>query len=401
LAAPHETLIEPTQPGSLPHWRDGVIEVTPLGDGARVGDFLRVADVVYADDPAWIPPLRLERRLHLSRQNPFNQHGRWQGWVAWRDGRPVGRISAQVDALHHERYGPDTGHFGFLDAIDDARVFEGLTAAAEAWLAQQGARCITGPFSLSINQECGVLIDGFEHPPAFMMPHARPWFAPRLEALGYNPAQDLLAYTIKTDFEHPEPLQALARRFEDRIHVRPLERGDFKAELERLRAIFNDGWADNWGFVPFTQAEFAELGQLLRAVLDDDAIQIAEVDGEPAAFIVALPDINEAIRDLGGSLLPFGWARMLTRLYARRLKRARVPLLGVRQAYQNTPLGTALAWRIIAASQEPLRRRGIEDLELSWILEGNRGIRKLGERTGARAYKRYRLYEKIIPPCLS
>jgi hypothetical protein len=351
---------------------------------------------VYADDPAWIPPLRLERRLHLSRQNPFTEHGHWQGWVAWHQGQPVGRITAQIDQLHQKRYGSRTGHFGFLDAIDDARVFQALTEVAEAWLAQQGVRYLTGPFNLSINQECGVLVDGFEHPPTFMMPHGRAWFAEQLEARGYQRAQDLLAYTIRTDFEHPEPLQALAQRFDDRIRVRPLNRRDFSAELERLRAIFNDGWAGNWGFVPFTQSEFKELGQMLRLLIDDDAIQIAEVDGEPSAFIVALPDINEAIRDLGGRLLPFGWARMLTRIYARRLKRARVPLLGVRRAYQNTPLGTTLAWRIIAACQQPLRRRGIEDLELSWILETNRGIRRLGERTGARVYKRYRLYEKTI-----
>lgn len=375
------------------------IDIRPLAAGATVTDFLRVADHVYADDPAWVPPLRLERRLHLSRRNPFTHHACWQGWVAWRQGQPVGRITAQVDELHRARYGADTGHFGFLDAIDDDAVFRELTRVAEDWLARRGTRRITGPFHFSVNQECGLLVDGFDEPPAIMMPHGRPWFAQHLEGQGYQGVRDLFAYKVATDFTPPPAFVGIADRFRDRIRVRPLDRNNLRGELECLRGLFNDAWAGNFAFVPFTRAEFAELGQLLIRLLDDDQVQIAELDGEPAAFIVGLPDLNQAIRDLNGRLLPGGWLRLLWRVRRHRLNRGRVPLMGVRRCYQNTPLGTALAWGVVAAVRDALLARGIEQTEMSWILEDNTGMRKLAERIGGVAYKRYRLYEKTIAPC--
>jgi hypothetical protein len=378
-------------------WQDDDIVIRPLGQGARVSDFLHVADRVYGDDPAWIPPLRLERRLHLSRQNPFTHHADWQGWVAWQSGQPVGRITAQVDALHRERYGDDTGHFGCLDAIDDETVFRGLTAVAEDWLARRGTRRITGPFNLSINQECGLLVAGFEHPPAFMMPHGRPWFARHLEALDYRPARDLLAYLGATNYTPPTALDAIQSRFQDRIRIRPIERRYFKRDLATLRELFNNAWAGNYGFVPFTEAEFAELGLLLRTLSDRHCIQIAELDGEPAAFNLGIPDLNQAIKDLNGRLFPTGWLTLLWRVHRHRVRYGRVPLMGLRRDLQNTPLGTALISGVMAAVKDAYLARGIEHTEMSWILEENQGMRKLAERLGGVPYKRYRLYEKTIP----
>lgn len=389
------------RPRAVPSWEEDAIAIFPLGGGARLGDFLRVAEHVYANDPAWVTPLRLERRLHLSRRNPFTHHARWQGWVAWQRGRPVGRITAQIDELHRARYGGDTGHFGFLDAVDDESVFHGLTRVAEDWLARNGTRRVTGPFNFSVNQECGLLVDGFDEPPAVMMPHGRPWFAQHLEKQGYQGVRDLLAYKVATDFTTPAAFRGVSKRFRERIRIRPLDRRALNRELECLRDLFNDAWSDNFAFVPFTRAEFIELGQLVRWLLDDQAVQIAELDGEPAAFIVGMPDLNQAIRDLNGRLLPLGWLRVLWRVRRCRLTKGRVPLMGVRRCYQNTPMGTALAWAVVAAVREGLLARGIEQTEMSWILEDNTGMRKLAERIGGTPYKRYRLYEKTIGPCAS
>lgn len=386
----------PAEPARL---EEGATSVVPVGGGCRMRDFLQAAETVYADDPAWIKPLSLERRLHLSSQNPFTKHAHWQAWVAWQDDRPVGRITAQVDALHRRHYGSDTGHIGFIEGLDDASVFRGLTLAAEDWLAREGTRRISGPFNLSINQECGVLVDGFDRPPAFLMPHGRPWFANHLEALDYRPVRDLFAYIGATDFAPPRTLQALAHRFQDRIHVRPMGARGFKRDLEALRGLFNDAWTDNYGFVPFTRAEFDELGLLLRVLGHRDCIQIAELDGEPAAFNLGIPDINQAIKDLNGRLFPTAWLRLLWRIKRNRVPYGRVPLMGVRGDLQNTPLGTALIWGVMVAVKDAFLARGIETTEMSWILEDNKGMRKMAEQLGGRAYKRYRLYEKTIEPC--
>lgn len=375
---------------------DGV-RLYRVDEERHLSAFLDVPGEVYRHDPAWIPPLRLERRLHLSRRNPYFRHGRWQAWVAFRQGRPVGRISAQVDARVRRLHGEDLGHFGFLEAVDDPAVFQRLLGAAEEWLRARGTARIQGPFNFSINQECGLLVEGFEHPPMIMMAHGRPHYGPRLEELGYEPVRDLLAYRIRGDFDHPPPMRRLVERYRDRIRVRPLRGDRLDEELELMRGVFNDAWAENWGFVPFSEAEFADLGKQLHLFVDDELVRIAELDGEAAAFIVALPNLNEAIRDLEGRLLPLGWAKLLWRLYGGRIRSARIPLVGVRRRHQRSPLGAALALSLVASLQEPGLERGIRDVELSWILEENVGMRSILDILGARPYKRYRIFEKALP----
>jgi hypothetical protein len=255
---------------------------------------------------------------------------------------------------------------------------------------------VTGPFNLSVNEECGLLVDGFETPPCIMMGHARPYYGQHLEQLGFGKARDLLAYHVAPDFEAPKVMRSLARKASTRVRVRQLQRKRFAAELAVLRDIFNDAWSQNWGFVPFTEAEFEEVGKAMSFLLDDDFVQIAEVDGEPAAMIIALPNINEAIRDLHGRLLPFGWLKLLWRLKVRYPRSARVPLMGVRKQFQHSRLGPTLAFMVIDAVRQALIRRGIRDVELSWILEDNAGMRNIIESIGGIAYKRYRLYEKSL-----
>ncbi|GMR12935.1 MAG: protein YghO [Gemmatimonadota bacterium] len=377
--------------------RESVV-VRPVLTRRDLSAFINVPHHVYQDDPAWIPPLRLERRLHLSpRHNAYFQHAYWRGWVASRDRQPVGRISAQIDELERQHHGADRGQFGFLDATDDRSVFAALFNAAEEWLLAEGAHRIRGPFNFSINQECGLLVDGFEHPPMVMMGHGRPYYEAHLRHLGYAPAKDLLALWIESDFEHPPVMQSLLKRYARRIRVRPMNGGDVGEEFELLRTIFNDAWANNWGFVPFTEAEFSEIGKQLRMLVSDDLVQIADVDGVAAAFMICLPNLNEAIRDLDGRLFPFGWAKALWRLRRRRVRTGRIALMGVRRQYHDSPLGAALAMSVIGATQAPTLRQGIEGAELSWILEDNGGLLNILETLGARPYKRYRIFEKTLP----
>ena len=390
-AAARSMTTHPTSSGPAP------LRITAVDSRAALDRFIRVPCGIFASDPAWIQPLVIERRLHLStRSNPYFQHARWQAWIAWRGQQPVGRISAQIDALHLEHHNDATGFFGMLDAEDREETFGALLATAERWLRDQGMRRVRGPFNLSINEEMGVLVEGFDTPPVFMMGHARPYYGARIEQCGYRKAVDTLAYMINSDFEASPVMRRLVAASAHRVRVRPLDPKRFDAEIALLRDIFNDAWAENWGFVPFTAAEFLELGRNLRFLVDPELIQIAEVDGEAAAFMVVIPNINEAIRDLRGRLFPFGWLKLLWRLKVRYPSTARVPLMGVRRRYQRTRIGPALAFLVIAACRTPTRQRGVGEVELSWILEDNAGMRSIIESIGGRAYKRYRVYERQL-----
>lgn len=375
---------------------DAQIVVRPVMTYRDMGVFIDVPWHVYADDPMWVPPLRLERRFHFSRFNPYFKHGEWQAWVAYRGEQPVGRVSAQIDSLHQARYGKDNGHFGLLECIDDAEVFSALMLNAEAWLAARGIRHISGPFNLSINQECGILVEGFDTPPVIMMPHSARWYGRLLHEQGYFPEKDLLAYRINVDFEFPPVMSMIIKRFSSQIKLRTLRRDQFDAEMEMLRDIFNDAWSGNWGFIPFTQEEFAELGASLRLLLPDEFIQIAEVNGKPAAFMVGLPNLNEVLKELNGSLFPFGWLKMIQKIRKQEIRSGRIPLMGVRKQYQNSPAGIALACLVIDAPRKAGLARGIKEVEMSWILEDNVAMRGILDKIGSEPYKRYRIFGKLL-----
>lgn len=357
--------------------------------------FISFPSSLYKNDPNWIPPLLIERAEHLSKMNPGSEHIKWQAWVAKKEGVVVGRITAQIDRLHNELYGEDTGHFGMIDAIDDNEVFSALFAAAEEWLRSCGVRKITGPFSLNINQESGLLIDGFDAPPSIMMPHGKPYYSKHIGLQGYEKGTDLLAYWMRCSELYFSPsLTRLMNQVRNKVTIRCINRKRFSEEMQTMRGIFNSGWQHNWGFVPFTEHEFATMGEQLKFLVPDDMIYIAEIDSIPCAFIVGLPNINEAIADLNGRLFPFGWAKLLWRLKISGVRTARVPLMGVCQEYQFSRIGPVIALLLIEALRDPFAKRNIDALEMSWILESNTGMRTILERIGATPYKTYRLYEK-------
>ena len=351
---------------------------------------------MYADDPVWVPPLILERRQHLSSKNPYFAHAQWCCWIAYRGKTPVGRISAQVDELHLQRYQDATGFFGMLEAEDNTETFRELTGAAETWLRGKGMRRILGPFNLSINQECGLLVEGFDTSPAVMMGHARRYYSPRIEEHGYGKEKDLLSYVFDAAVEWPALVKGITSRASQDIRLRSLRRSHFNEELEILRNIFNDAWSRNWGFIPFTREEFTHLGETIKFLVDKEFVQIAEVKGMPAAMIVLLPNINEAIRDLNGRLLPLGWLKLFWRLKVNRPQSARVPLMGVCRKYQESMLGSVMAFMVVDAVRMAGLKRGIREVELSWILEDNKNIRTIIEAIGSKVSKRYRIYSKNL-----
>jgi hypothetical protein len=283
-----------------------------------------------------------------------------------------------------------------LEAEDDPAVFAALFDAAETWLRAEGMRQVRGPFNLHINEEVGLLVEGFSTPPFVLMGHARPWYGPAVEAQGYRGVKDLLAYHVRPDFEAPRVMERLAARVSDRVTVRPARRRQLLEDADIMRDIFNDAWRNNWGFVPLADAEWRETVTTLARLMPDEYIQIASYDGEPVAFIVALPNLNEAARDLNGRLLPFGWAKLLWRLLVRHPGTARVPLMGVRQSFQHSRLGPTLAFIVIDAVRKALQERGVKDVEMGWILEDNEGMRNIIETIGGQAYKRYRVYQKEL-----
>jgi len=376
--------------------RDSPISVEVVTQRKQLREFIALPHRIYAADPAWVAPLNAMKRDQLSPGNHFFEHARWRAWIARRGGEVVGRITAQIDEMHLQQHDDDAGYFGLLEAVEDSAVFAALMDAAEQWLRAQGMRQVRGPFNLHINEEVGLLVEGFTTPPYFLMGHARPWYSSSLEAQGYRAAKELLAYQVHPDFEAPRVMERLASRVSDRVSVRPVRRKQLVEDAAVMRDIFNDAWQHNWGFVPLAEAEWAETVKTLTRLMPDEYIQIAELDGEPVAFIVALPNLNEAIRDLKGRLLPFGWLKLLWRLKVRHPTTARVPLMGVRHRFQHSRLGPTLAFMVIDQVRKALHARGVKDVEMGWILEDNDGMRNIIETIGGKAYKRYRIYQKEL-----
>lgn len=361
--------------------------------------FVDFAWDVYRDDPYWVPPLKDEVHGLLDpKKNPWFGHGRAALWLATRGGRPVGRISAQVDDLVQEHMAPGTGQWGMFEALEGEAAAQ-LIATAEDWLREQGMTRALGPISISIWDEPGLLIQGFEQSPMVMMGHHRPEYRAWIEAAGYRKAKDLFTYELDIRIDMIPVIDRLIKAGEKnpRIRIRNVDKSRFQEEAAIILNLLNDAWSDNWGFVPLTEAEIAYAGKKLKPIIYEDLVRIAEYEGEPVAFMMTIPNINELIRDLNGELFPFGWAKLLWRLRNPRTKRVRVPLMGVAKKLQGGRLAGQLAFMLI----EHIRRAcvgkyGVTHGEFGWILEDNQGMMSIAQLPGANINHTYRIFEKDL-----
>src|SRR3954467_12375201 len=361
--------------------------------------FVDFAWEVYKDDPAWVPPLKDEvHGLITPGKNPWFEHARAQLWLAERASRVVGRISAQVDDLVLQHMGKGIGQWGFFDALD-GEAAASLIATAEEWLRAQGMTSALGPISLSIWDEPGLEIEGFDEPPTAMMGHHKPEYQGWIEAAGYTKAKDLLTYELNIEHWEDPMIERLIKMGERNPHIRirMVDKSRFKEEAEIILNLLNDAWSDNWGYVPLTEAEIAYAGKKLKPIIFNELVRIAEVDGEPVAFMLTIPDINELTRDLNGELFPFNFIKLLWRLRKPRTRRLRVPLMGVAKKLHHTRLASQLAFMMIEYTRrEGTTKYGATHGEFGWILEDNKGMLSIAQLPGAVVNHRYRIYEKAL-----
>lgn len=379
---------------------EDAIIIEPVSGPRGVKRFIAAGKVPYKDDPAFVAPLEFEIGARLNPAvNPMLKISEHQLFVASRNGVDVGRISAIVNPLHLERYNDATGHFGFIDALDDGDVFAALISAAADFVRARGMTRLAGPYNFSVNEECGLLVDGFDTPPYVMMPHARRYYAMHLEALGFEKAIDLYALWWRNRLEFIPPER---RQFVDKIlaspkvSIRRIDMRRFNEEIATIVEIFNDAWSENWGFIPFTPDQAAHMAKELRPVIADYNVVICEYNGEPAAFALVLPNINEAIADFDGKLLPFNWAKLIWRLKIKGLSTARMPLMGIRKRMQRKPVGIAFAYKMIELTNTINMEKGLKESEMSWILESNGSMISILKDMGCDIYKTYRIYAKDI-----
>lgn len=378
------------------------IEIVRARDAAAMKAFIGLPYDLYRGDPAWRAPLRfMQADVFDPQKNPGLARIEPVYWLARSGGKTVGRCASFLNHAHLETHGDRTGHFGFLDtdpAFPDA--LPALMQAAEGWLRAQGMAHVCGPYNFSVNEECGLLVDGFDTPQMMLMPHGRPDYKASLEALGYGKAMDTYAFLGNTVDGYPRPpivqkMQALVEK-SDSLVIRPMRRNAFEEEITLAMDIFNDAWANNWGFVPFSDAQVQHMASELKLVIEPDGFWFGEVDGVAKGFILMVPNINEAARDLDGRLFPFGFARFLWRLKVSGVKSARIPLMGIRQDIQKKRAGTALMLSLFETCYAAMRPHGIHDVEMSWILEGNVDVQNMILLSGARIYKTYRFYTKPL-----
>ncbi len=334
-----------------------------------------------------------DQRQLFSTKHPFHRHADVEHYLAFDEsGEVQGRISAIVNHAHNQYWNDKVGFFGFFDSIDNPLVSAALLSAAENFLKNRGSDTIRGPMNFSTNEECGLLVDGFDTPPAVMMTHNPPYYSSLLEQAGMEKVKDLLAYQM-FEGQLTDRVREFGRKLEDRLEIRFrfFNRSDFNAEVERFKSIYNSAWEENWGFVPMTDAEIDLMATNLKLVLDPRLIQFAETyDGEPVGFILGLPDLNVVFKKLNGKLFPFGILRLLYGKH--RVGRARILAMGVKPQFRRKGIDTVLYLRAYEAGTSVGYRWG----EFSWILADNVLMTKAAETMGSKPYKTWRIYEKLI-----
>ena len=380
------------------------VTITPVTGRRELGLFIELAYQLNASDPNWVPPLRSDMvELLTPGRNPFHEHARMQLFLARQGGRVVGRISAHIDELAlkqpvEQGLGPGTGNWGLLEAVDES-IAHRLIAAAEDWLRGQGMTRVLAPISLSIWEEPGLLVRGHDHPPTLMMGHHPAQHQGWIEGAGYVSAKSLLTYDLAIDKGFPPLIERIVASGErsSRITLRTVDMKNFSRDAEIAIDILNDAWSGNWGFVPFTDAEKAYGAKKLKAITLERTNMIAEVDGEPVAFMLAWPDLNEQLIGMKGRLFPFNWAKLLWWLRKPQVRTFRVPLMGVRKRLQNSRMASQIAFMMI----EYIRRVAVRDHgatrgEIGWVLDDNGGMIAIADSIGGKVNKEYRIYQKAL-----
>jgi GNAT superfamily N-acetyltransferase len=372
----------------------GPLVVTPVRGLRDRRAFVELPFRLHCSSPIWVPPLRLERHLFLNRRyNAFFSKGDAQLFLARRDGQVVGRISAQFDNLFNAHHGRKWGMFGFLELEDDPDVLPALLAAAEEWLRARGCDRMVGPMDFSMNDESGVLIDGFERPPLIKMPWHPPYYQRRCEEAGLEKAMDLFMWELViSDRAKMLPIIfKLAEELEPRhgITLRHMTRRSLRGDMDRFAEVYNSAWSENWDFTPYTRKTLGFLAGELQLVFDPDWMMVAETpDGDTAAVAITTPDVNQVLRRMNGRLLPFGWWHFLRR--HKIMDRVRVGFLGVKPAYQHTGVAAALYVEHFDKSAATRIKWG----EMGWILETNKNMNRAMEAMGGRIVRRFRVYER-------
>jgi GNAT superfamily N-acetyltransferase len=377
------------------------IGITPVRTAAQIKRFVDLPYRLYRNSDYWVPPLRMAQRDIINTQrHPFYQTSDAEMFLAVEDGRVVGRIMAIFNRAHNEFHNERAGFFGFFETENRIDIVKPLFEAAIDWLKTRGASVIRGPFSPSTNYECGLLVDGFDRPPRVMMPYNPPFYAELIEACGFRKAMDLYAYDIDNAyFVHSEKMSRVTERLKEkaRIRIRTVNLKDFKNEVQIVRQVYNDAWSKNWGFVPVSEAEFDHLAKDLKQLVDPRIVLLAEQeledgDTQPVGFLLAVPDINIALKRVpDGRLFPLGLLKLLW--YGRKIKKIRVITMGAIRSHQPLGLGAIL----LSAIHERGPAAGYPSGEMSWVLENNVMMNRAADLIGGRLAKTYRIYEKPVP----
>jgi len=371
----------------------GVIAVDEVSSRRDRADFINFPYRLYRGDANWVPPLKRDVRFTVGARNPFWYHAQRALFLARREGRVVGRVAAIKDDEYIKFAAEPTGYFGFFECRDDGEAAAALWDAASSWLRARGLTKVIGPMNPSTNEECAFLVEGFDRPPYIMMTHNPPYYPTLAEAYGFRKARDLFAFILDISpagLERLERVAARARARNPGLTIRYVDLGNFAAELQLIREIYSRAWDDNWGFVPPTPEEFDSTAKRLKSLAVAELVPIAFIDREPAGFIVTIPNYNEVLAKMGGSLGPIGLLRFLTA--RRKIKSCRLMLFGICPEYRKRGADAVL----MASNHRAVLARGYTEAEFSWILEENELTKRAAEMMGGRPYKRYRIYEKEI-----
>jgi len=371
------------------------LEIRPVASKRELNTFIKLPWRLYRNEPNWVPPLLFDRKRFFDRnRNPFFTHAEVEFFLAWRDEEPVGRITAHIDRHFNEFQHHDWGMFGFFECENDHQAANALLSAAEEWLRARGRDRMVGPMDFTTNDECGVLVDGYDLLPTVLTNWHHPYYPRLIEGAGLTKAMDLYMWTLEVaERSSVSPVIWRAAADVERkygITVRPMRKKDMEAEIGRFLEVYNAAWERNWGFTPLTEEEVRHYAKDLKPVLDENWAFIAEKDGEPVAAALTLPDYNQVLIHLNGRLLPFGWAKAL--YYKGKIDRVRVFALGVKPEYQHTGIGAKLYEMHYDAAERTNQKKG----ETGWILETNKSMNRAMERMGGRIVRTYRVFEKPL-----